>query len=375
MSKKVENEIKCNLNDCFFLNSLKYPFFMGELDKKNNDFNFFKINSSLPKLLGYKEDFFHNKLMLPEEIWYDIKERKIFINNILKKNSLNDYVIRLKTNKNEDFYGSIQIDTINFNNSIIAAGFCKDITVRLKTYEELEKKTYELMEKNKIISDSAVSITREITNYMMPLINHSETSLINVYKGSYSKEQTIEMLNDFLKIAKGVLAFNKKYSDLLNDTEARNTKTEISFNLFNLIKKIVALNSLNLLDKRIDVEYDITPYQVLGKKDDIKIVLMNLIGNAIKFSPIGNNIKIISSDISDDVVRIDILNKGHIPEKKLKKMFTSYKRDINSVYIPGQGIGLCISTNIMKEHGQMLSAENLDNGYLTFYFTIKKAVK
>jgi anti-sigma regulatory factor (Ser/Thr protein kinase) len=370
----ISDLFKCDFNNCFLWKLFNYPIFMGKYDTEKKDFISIKINSSLPTLLSYKKNHFAGKPILPKKIWYDKNERKIFINNVLKAKELKDYIVRLKSKDGKDFYGCIQVKIKKVNGVLFISGFCNDITVRLILFEKLEKKTYELMEKNNIISFSAKTIVHEISNYIMPIINYSETSILKVYSGKYSNEEIIEMLQNYIKISNNIIKFNKKWSDLLKESEQTHSSNMGKFNLLNLIKVVAGINSLALLDKGVQLQYEVTPYTVVGIKDDIKIVLMNLIGNAIKYSPIGKTIIIKTSEIDNKTIRIDVINKGQMPAEKIKNLFTPYnnQQDINTTTIDGQGLGLCISKKIIKQHNNKMGVEKIDAENVSFYFTMER---
>ncbi|AJY76694.1 ATP-binding protein [Paenibacillus beijingensis] len=94
------------------------------------------------------------------------------------------------------------------------------------------------------------------------------------------------------------------------------------------------------------------PLTVKGDRDKLKQMLMNLIGNAVKYSPDGGRIDI-SCLSEQDEIRIDIADQGlGIPEEALPHLFTKFFRVDNSDRreIGGTGLGLAIVKEIVEKH-------------------------
>ncbi|MGR3514162.1 MAG: sensor histidine kinase [Paracoccaceae bacterium] len=101
---------------------------------------------------------------------------------------------------------------------------------------------------------------------------------------------------------------------------------------------------------------DITPLPVVwGATEELKVLFQNIIGNAIKFSAVGQSpvIRIFdSSDPDEPECRITVSDKGiGIAEDQQETVFAMFKRLHSERAYPGSGLGLAICRRIAISHG------------------------
>ena len=101
-------------------------------------------------------------------------------------------------------------------------------------------------------------------------------------------------------------------------------------------------------------------------------VFMNLLDNAVKFSPDNGSISVaVSAD--DTCTKISITNaSAPIPEKAKEKLFQKFYQADESHAAEGSGIGLAIAQRIVALHGGTISVENIGET-VTFTVCLPKA--
>jgi len=112
-------------------------------------------------------------------------------------------------------------------------------------------------------------------------------------------------------------------------------------------------------------------YQVRGNMERLEQVVMNLINNAVKYSPDRKEI-VLRTAIKDGKVRISVTDYGiGLSEGQQELIFERFYRVADSTYMAsGLGMGLYISMEIIKSHlGTMGVESKLDEGS-TFYFML-----
>jgi PAS domain S-box-containing protein len=110
--------------------------------------------------------------------------------------------------------------------------------------------------------------------------------------------------------------------------------------------------------------------------DRLTQTLTNLVGNAIKFSPVGTTVHI-SVEWNGEGVLFQVRDRGRgIPADKLETIFERFQQVDGSDAREkgGTGLGLAISAGIVRQHGGRLWAENLPEGGSAFKFTMPRRV-
>lgn len=117
---------------------------------------------------------------------------------------------------------------------------------------------------------------------------------------------------------------------------------------------------------------DATDVKVEGDRERLAQVLMNLVGNAIKFSPEGGNVTICMKNHAHHL-RVSIQDEGiGIPAEDIPKLFSKFQRIDNSSRrkIGGTGLGLAICQEIIAKHDGKIWIESQEGQGTTIHFEL-----
>jgi PAS domain S-box-containing protein len=120
-----------------------------------------------------------------------------------------------------------------------------------------------------------------------------------------------------------------------------------------------------------------TALKVWADPDRIVQTLVNLISNAIKFSPPNSAITLSAEDWTEHVLfKVQDQGRG-IPEDKLESIFGRFQQvDADDFYQKGgTGLGLAICRSIINQHGGKIWAESVLGEGSIFYFTLPKPLQ
>jgi len=164
------------------------------------------------------------------------------------------------------------------------------------------------------------------------------------------------------KIVEGLLALSR-----LDSGEAR-MKLE-RFDLAGLAATTAGQMSLLAEEKKIKMTCDHhSRVEVHGDPSKMKQVLVNLIDNAIKYTPDGGTIRL-SVNAFNGRARLEVADTGPgIPESSLRRVFDRFYRtdEVRSREVEGTGLGLSIVQSICIAHGGTITVENQKAGGCCF---------
>jgi K+-sensing histidine kinase KdpD len=101
--------------------------------------------------------------------------------------------------------------------------------------------------------------------------------------------------------------------------------------------------------------------EITGDPQRLEEVMVNLLDNAIKYSPQGGDVEVWLTNPDNDHVRVDVMDQGiGIPESELETIFERFYRVNNELtqQISGNGLGLAICEAIIKAHDGQIWAES-----------------
>lgn len=114
--------------------------------------------------------------------------------------------------------------------------------------------------------------------------------------------------------------------------------------------------------------------QAVFDVEHIQRVLVNLVGNAVKFTPAGGVITLSVSEI-DHLPQVEVSDTGKgIPAERLSELFTEFTQVGRDDSRKGAGLGLFICRRIIEAHQGRIWAENRPGGGSRFLFTLAKTL-
>lgn len=236
---------------------------------------------------------------------------------------------------------------------------------------ELAKKNAELARLNEQKNQFLGIAAHDLRNPLEIVLTYSQFLLDD---DELLKEEQIEFINIIRSSSSFMLNL---VNDFLDYSKIESGKLELELtpvNLPHLLRHNVALNQMLAEKKQIqitlDCQEDLPPLALDESK--IEQVLNNLIGNAVKFSPIGATIDVgVFLRDGDAVVSIKDNGLGILAEE-MDKLFNPFVKG-KSKSTAGEkstGLGLVIVKRIIEGHGGRISVESeLEKG-TTFYISI-----
>ena len=151
-------------------------------------------------------------------------------------------------------------------------------------------------------------------------------------------------------------------TNVLNLTKVEN-QTILSditeYNLSEQIRSCVLLLENQWSKKNLDLHLDFEEHIIHANEDLMKQVWMNLMDNAVKFTPIGGTVKIEIKEQGDECLQVSVLNTGsEIPEEHQKRIFNKFYQVDPSHSGQGNGVGLAIVKRVVELHGGQVTVQS-----------------
>ena len=215
-----------------------------------------------------------------------------------------------------------------------------------RTYEQLLH-----AEKFSAVGKLAASIAHEFGNPIIGIRNFLQGLRKHVRLEKGDAEMLDVAIDECVRV--------KDLISTLQDFNRPTTGKVSSVDLHRIIEELLLLGKKKLSDKRITVERHFAAElpRIQGVPDQIKQVLLNVIGNAEEAIPKTGGTITITTEVAGDNVRILIQDTGKgIRQKDLGSIFEPFFSTKPAV--EGTGLGLSVSYGIVKRHGGDITAKS-----------------
>jgi len=210
------------------------------------------------------------------------------------------------------------------------------------------------------IESFAADVAHELKNPLTSLRSATET--LPLAKTDDSKERLMEIIKHDVKRLDRLISDISDASRL--DAELAREDAR-AVDMADLLRTTVSLFNDIHRDDTPEVVFDIAyasgnkPYRVLGHDSRLSQVIVNLLDNAISFSPPGGRVAVLARRIGPEI-QIAVEDEGPgIPSENLERIFERFYTDRpQENFGQNSGLGLNISRQIVVAHGGSLYAEN-----------------
>ena len=260
-----------------------------------------------------------------------------------------------------------------------------DIRKKLEMKIDIANKDLEIKNKELIDANEELKKLDELKSDFLSLVSHELKTPLSSMKISaeYLESDANITHTDRKEILQIILRNIDRQTRLINDildlSKIEAGKTELKLDIIGIreiadasyenIKQVALTKNISII---MDVPDDLSP--VMADMEKLIIVLNNLFENAVKFTPAGGTI-ILSAKEDVDGIEVSMKDTGiGIEKEKLEKIFDKfYQVDSSSRRKTGGcGLGLSISSGIIRAHGSVIHVESEPGKSSTFSFKLKK---
>jgi signal transduction histidine kinase len=229
---------------------------------------------------------------------------------------------------------------------------------------ELEEQNAQLRESERLKSDLVNTVSHELRTPLAGILGFTKLLL--------TRDFDSETRRHYLGI---VDAQARRLSELIDDfldvrriEEGRFERAQELLDMGSLLREEAQLYSAQSPKHRLALTLPKEPLPVIGNPDRLRQVIGNLLSNAIKYSPQGGIVELVA-EANDGTVRVEVRDEGiGIPEPQQPQIFTKFFRgDAAASGIPGTGLGLAVSRDIVESHGGRIGFTSAEGEGATFF--------
>lgn len=250
-----------------------------------------------------------------------------------------------------------------------------EMTARKKVEVEIALRTAELdkaQELSRLKNDFINTTSHELRTPLSSIIGFSE-----FLEDDIGGTLTFEQRSFVHQIQENSNRLKRLVDDLLDFAQFEGSTVRLTLqeiDLVDLIREVVdGLQSL-IQKKQLSFEAHLPDEPLILQLDQNRIeqVVINLVSNAIKFTPPEGRIDLVVSQFSDEV-RVEVTDTGvGIAPQHLSRIFTKFYQ-VNPISLTkhaGTGLGLAISKALVEAHGGRIGVSSEIGKGSTFWFTL-----
>lgn len=244
----------------------------------------------------------------------------------------------------------------------------------------------ERLEKELIITQKKAEHAAAIKEQFMANMSHEIRTPLNAIIGFNARLNKTKLDAEQKEYAEAVQSSGENLLAIVNDIldfskiEAGMVRIEkIRFNLPNLLQSLITMFVGQAKEKQVNLELKISqnvPQFILGDPTRLTQILINLIGNALKFTNQGSvcvEVDLISIHDKNATIIFKVIDTGiGIPTEKMPEIFerfTQAKSDTSRIF-GGTGLGLSIAKKLVELQSGTIQVESIQGKGSEFSFNI-----
>ncbi len=341
------------------------------------DGRFLTCNPALARIYGYNspEELIASR-GASRRIYVEEGRREKFVRLTRENGSITGFESRVYRRDGTIIWTSEKARTVTDEDGepLYFEGFVEDITERKKVAEELRRAKEAAESASRAKSEFLANMSHEIRTPMNGIIGMTELLLdTSLSREQREYMQTVKVSADSLL---GLL------NDILDFSKIEAGKLEldpVEFRLRDTLGTALKMLAMRAHQKGLELSCNVLPTvpdALIGDPDRLRQVVLNLVGNAIKFTERGDVIVHIDSEAhSEDCVALHfaITDTGiGIPPEKQEVIFKAFSQADGSMTrkYGGTGLGLTISSKLVAMMGGEIWVDSEPGRGSEFHFTV-----
>lgn len=280
-----------------------------------------------------------------------------------------------------EFPLELNLSAVRTDQGVKMLAMIADITERHRLQQDVEARAVELERErdraeaaNRAKSDFVANMSHEIRTPMNAVLG-----MVYLLGNTPLTPQQRKYLNMVRESGQSLLGILNDVLDF-SKIEARHMElSPVDFALDDVVNALATLMTLNSGDKPLELAIRVDPAiprQLHGDALRLQQILVNLVGNAIKFTEQGEvavNIELIAADARQILLRFEVRDSGMgMNEAQLTQLFNAFTQGDQSITrrFGGTGLGLAISKRLIELMGGEIAVASVPGQGSRFWFSL-----
>ncbi len=332
------------------------------------------VNPAFAHIMGYEspEAMIESTVDISSQFYADPADRERLRHLLKEEGMVQRFETQFKRKNGENINVSISGNVIKNENGEILyyEGILEDITEKKQANRlRIEKEAAEAANKHK--SEFLANMSHELRTPLNAILGYTELILDNIY--GEVPEKIREVLERLDKNGRHLLSLINDVLDLSKIEAGQLVLSLDEYSMADVIQTVITSVEALAAEKNLKLNVTVPADLKIGRGDQQRIaqVLLNLVGNAIKFTERGE-VKV-EVGVSNETFLISVIDTGPgILAADQKKIFKEFQQADGSSTRKkgGTGLGLSIAKRIVEMHGGQIWVESIPGKGSNFRFTL-----
>lgn len=319
---------------------------------------YLSANPAMARILGYAgvEELLRDVKNANGMVYIDREEREAFVNALMRAGQINGYETQVFKKGGAKIWVSENIRCVKDENGHILyfEGSMEDITKRKEAEIALREAKVQSDMANRAKTEFIANMSHELRTPLNAIIGFSEI-MKNEVMGPLGADMYRDYVKDIYKSGKGLLKIINEILDISKIESGDREINESEFSFANVLETCLALHNTKVQDKNIVIANNAKDLpHIIGEELAVKQIITNIYSNAVKFTPDGGRITLMSTFDHDGSLRFSISDTGvGLSKDEIQKALSPFGQIDNALDRSGSGagLGLTLSKSMMQLHG------------------------